>query len=329
MTSDPSHELTLTLLAISRQLAALPHDLYLLRLIHHQTRRPLPGQRLWTPAELLSPAHVRFLRIRNREGFDVYILPYNFDQNAGYILLDLDGADARVLHRMRYHGHHPCLVLQTSPGHLQAWIHVSTSSLEPYIATVIARLLARNYGGDPASADWHHLGRLAGFTNQKPSRRTVGGYAPWVKIVHARPGLAPQGSALVESACQCPHVWPAEESSPDSPDLDPRPLPITAAEANVIYRNCVDRWRIFQRFPCPDWSIVDLWVMRHLLSLGMHPAQVEDVVRFGSPRFPRQHGNPDQYLRRTLARAAFPFPPSGALCDRPVAVQKNTLSDDR
>ena len=128
MTSDPNHELTLTMQAIRRQLAALPHDLYLLRLIHNQTRRPLPGQRLWTPAELLSPAHVRFLRIRNREGFDVYILPYNFDQNAGYILLDLDGADASVLHRMRHHGHYPCLVLQTSPGHLQAWIHVSTSS---------------------------------------------------------------------------------------------------------------------------------------------------------------------------------------------------------
>jgi hypothetical protein len=309
MTSHPSHELTLTMQAISRQLAAMPHDLYLLRLIHSQTRRLLPGQRLWTPAELLYPAHVRFLRIRNREGFDIYILPYNFDQNAGYILLDLDCPRARVLHRMRQHGHHPCLVLQTSPGRLQAWIHVSTSSLEPSLATAIARQLARNYGGDPASADWHHVGRLAGFTNQKPARRTIHGYAPWVKIVHARAGLAPQASALVESAWKCP-PRPTEASSPQSPD--PRPLPITAADANAIYRNCVHRWRIAQRFPCPDWSIVDLWVVRHLLSLGMPPAQVEDVVRFGSPQFPRQHGDPDNYLRRTLARAAFPFPPSGA-----------------
>src|SRR5216684_297113 len=268
MTSDPSHELTLTMQAISRQLAAMPHDLYLLRLIHNQTRRPLPGQRLWTPAELLSPAHVRFLRIRNREGFDVYILPYNFDQNAGYILLDLDCADARVLHRMRYHGHHPCLVLQTSPAHLQAWVHVSTSSLEPYIATVIARLLARDYGGDPASADWHHLGRLAGFTNQKPARRTSQGYAPWVKIVHARAGLAPQASALVESARKCPPWEFAERSSLPSQDLPPRSAHLTAAEAHRIYDNCLRRWRIAQRFQHPDWSIVDLWVVKHLLSLG-------------------------------------------------------------
>jgi len=310
VTPGLSHELTLTMQAIGRQLAAMPHDLYLLRLIHHQTRRPLPGQRLWTPAELLSPAHVRFLRIRNREGFDVYIHPYNFDQNAGYILLDLDCPDARVLPRMRHHGHHPCLVLQTSPGHLQAWIHVTTASLEPFLATAIARQLARLYGGDLASADWHHFGRLAGFTNQKPARRTVSGFAPWVKIVHARAGLAPQASALVESARKSSPARP-EASPPDPPDLHPKPPAITAADADALYRNCLRRWRITQRFPSPDWSIVDLWVVRHLLALGLPATQVEDVVRFGSPQFPRQHGNPDQYLRRTFARAAFPFPPSG------------------
>jgi hypothetical protein len=56
---------------------------------------------------------------------------------------------------------------------------------------VIARQLACRYGGDPASADWCHLGRLAGFTNQKPARRDLRGYPSWVKIVHARAGLAP------------------------------------------------------------------------------------------------------------------------------------------
>jgi hypothetical protein len=312
MTSDFSRGLALTMQAIRRQLAAMPYDLYRLRLIHNQTRRPLPGQRLWTRDELLRPANVRFLRIRNREGFDVFIHPDNFDQNAGYILLDLDYAVPGVLHRMRDHGHHPCLVLQTSPGHLQAWVHVSTSSLEPFIATTIARRLACTYGGDPASADWRHLGRLAGFTNQKPARRTSQGYAPWVKIVHARAGLAPQASALVESARKCPPEEFAERSSRQPQDLAPRSALLTAAEAHRIYDNCLNRWRIARRFQRPDWSIVDLWVVRHLLSLGFPPAQVEDIVRFGSPRFPRQHGDPDDYLRRTLARAAlpFPFPPS-------------------
>jgi hypothetical protein len=40
--------LFLTLQAIRRQLAAMPYDLYLVRLIHHATRRAFPGERLWT-----------------------------------------------------------------------------------------------------------------------------------------------------------------------------------------------------------------------------------------------------------------------------------------
>src|SRR5437667_2679647 len=93
--------LNLTLQAIRRQLAAMPHDLYLIRLIHQQTRRPFPGERLWTAAQLRQPATIRFLRVRNREGCDVYIQPYGGDQNAGYILVDLDGAELPVLQAMR------------------------------------------------------------------------------------------------------------------------------------------------------------------------------------------------------------------------------------
>jgi hypothetical protein len=36
---------------------------------------------------------VPFLRIRNREGCDVYIQPYADNRNAGYILVDLDQTD--------------------------------------------------------------------------------------------------------------------------------------------------------------------------------------------------------------------------------------------
>jgi hypothetical protein len=194
--------LFLSLLAIRRQLAAMPQDLYLVRLIHHATKTAFPGERLWTAAQLGQEATVRFLRIRNREGCDVYLQPYADNRNAGYILLDLDHTDAATLERMRVNGHQPCVVLQTSPGHLQAWIQVSAVCLEPATATVIARQLAHTYGGDLASADWRHLGRLAGFTNQKPLRRQDNGYAPWVRLLRAQVGLATNGASLVEAAGQ-------------------------------------------------------------------------------------------------------------------------------
>ena len=55
--------------AIRRQLAAMPQDLYLVRLIHHATRKAFPGERLWTAAQLGQQSTVQFLRIRNREEF--------------------------------------------------------------------------------------------------------------------------------------------------------------------------------------------------------------------------------------------------------------------
>lgn len=304
----------LTRQAIRRQLAAMPNELYLVRLIHHRTRRAFPGERLWTANQLSSPAIIRFLRARNRQGCDIYIHPYAGRQNAGYILVDLDGAEPSVLESMRTHGHDPCAVVQTSPGRLQAWVHLTTTPLDPAVATAAGKQLALAYGGDPASTDWRHLGRLAGFTNQKPARRTPGGYAPWVKLVRARPGLAPQAAALLQSLtpiaplASVPTTKARPRSSAPWP-WDATPDEIARSEAIEIYQACMQRWRILERFPQPDFSIVDLWVARHLLSQGTLVAQVQQVLGLASPHFPRRHTDPDDYLRRTVAHAAtFPFP---------------------
>ena len=104
--------------SIRRQLSAMPHELYLIRLIHHQTHRAFPGERLWTADQLANTATIRFLRARNLEGCDVYIQPYGGKQNAGYILVDLDVAQPSVIADMCANGHDPCVVLQTSPRHL-------------------------------------------------------------------------------------------------------------------------------------------------------------------------------------------------------------------
>ena len=300
--------LFLTLQAIRRQLTAMPNELYLVRLIHHQTCRAFPGERLWTTEQLGSAATVRFLRVRNREGCDVYVQPYAGDQNAGYILVDLDRAQPTAMATMRAHGHDPCVVLQTSPGHLQAWIRLSTAPLEPAVATAVGKLLATAYGGDPASTDWRHLGRLAGFTNQKPARRTPAGYAPWVKVVDTQGGLAPRAEALLLSARALASSPPALASSANSTLQDSVPAGITASLATEIYQGFMERWHIRERFPQPDWSIVDWWVARYLLSQQWAPAQVQGVLRLASPEFPRHHSNPDDYLRRTVARAACLYP---------------------
>jgi hypothetical protein len=95
-----------------------------------------------------------------------------------------------------------------------------------------------------------------------------------------------------------------------NPEDGQSPVSITAHQAIQIYHRWMRRWHIAERFPQPDWSIVDLWVARALLAQGTAPAAVRAVVQLGSPQFPRRHGNPQDYLRRTLARAAFSCPAS-------------------
>jgi hypothetical protein len=307
-----THGFFLTLQVIRRQLAAMPNELYLVRPIDGHTRKSC-GEWLWSAGQLTAGRIVDFLRRRNSQGFDIYLWPFAVDHNSGYILLDLDQVSPQILHSMRANGHQPCVALQTSPGHLQAWIQVSATPLEPALATEIGRELARMYGGDPASTDWRHLGRLAGFTNQKPKRRCP--YAPWVKLLHAQAGLATQGAALIEAA-QRRLRQPLVRTTAGAWRVVYFPDPsVPPAAAAAIYQAWLQRLRIPERFPQTDWSIADKWIAKELLRRGTPRARVQTILQLGSPGFPRQHSNPGDYLRRTLARAlrelqASPFPGS-------------------
>jgi len=309
--------LLLSLQAIHRQLAALPCPQYLIRLIHHRSRRPFPGSRLWTASQLGQEGIVKFLRARNRDGYDVYFQPYVAGCNAGYILIDLDQAKADVLEAMRTHGHQPCVVVETSLGHLQAWVHVSTQPLPPRIASAIGRELARLYHGDPASTDWRHVGRLAGFTNQKPHRRLPSGLAPWVMLRSAASGLARHSSSLLQSAWRSLPLLAAVPRRPLPEAIPPRPtLQVVAVPGAVaVYQSWLHRLGILQRFPHPDWSIVDLWIAKELLWSGLPAAEVKTILQQGSPNFPRCHAAPEDYLHRTLTRARTDAFPARALSE--------------
>lgn len=297
---------SLSLGAVSRQLAAMPARTYFVRLIHSQTRRPFPGERLWTASQIMDESTLRFLRARNREGFDIYFRPHADHQNAGYILVDLDEAPPSVLAAMRANGHEPCVVVETSPGHFQAWIRVSDRSVAPALATQIARHLAQLYHGDRASADWRHVGRLAGFTNQKPQRRLPNGWPPWVRLHTAQICLASNRGALVAVALRpAPQPTATNKKTRSSITAPPsaRDHAFDRAVAVAIYQTWLADLQIPQRFACPDWSIADLWIAKALLVCGTPGARVKSILRLASPGFPRSHSDPEDYLRRTLARA--------------------------
>lgn len=301
--------LGVSLAVIRRQLAAMPCFFYEVRLIQSGSHKPYPGVRQWTRSQLSDPATVGFLRIRNREGYDVYFRPCAGDHNSGYILLDLDHAAAGILARLRAQGHEPCVVVETSPGRWQAWIRVSPTPLLPTLATRIAKRLAQLYSGDLASADWRHLGRLAGFTNRKRERRQADGLAPWVKLIHTRACLARGGGALLELAAAelakpKGHSAPVQATLPHCAAESLSTAGLHSSALKALYRDCLNRLRILARYPSPDWSIADTWVAREFLATGTAPELIAAILRHGSPSFPRRHADPEDYLRRTLRRAA-------------------------
>src|SRR6266571_4608132 len=100
--------------------------------------------RTWTVAEL---GHgLPWLRRMNALGRDIYVRPAG---SAGLILLD-DLAPTALL-RLKSDGLAPAVTVETSPGNYQAWLRVAQEPIAPEQATMVARILAERYGGDPAS----------------------------------------------------------------------------------------------------------------------------------------------------------------------------------
>ena len=236
----------------------------------------------------------------------MYFRPDAGHDNAGYILLDLDRPAPGILTCLRAQGHQPSVVVETSPGRLQAWIQVSRLPLPSTLATRISRRLAQLYGADLGSAEGRHLGRLAGFTNRKSHRLKGDGLAPWVKLIYARQGLAPGGAALIKLAAQLP-AGASVGDPPVPPHASDWVVPTPALDSTALptlYQTYLHRWRILERYPSPDWRIVDKWIARELLQAGYPLAAIAADLRHGSPGFPRRHGDSEDYLRRTLRCAA-------------------------
>ena len=120
-----------------------------------------------------------WLRRENLNRGHIYVRPAGLH---GLSLVDDLKTDA--LAQMKAEGFEPAVVVETSPGNLQAWLKHG-APLDEATSTRAAQLLAAHFGGDPGSADWRHFGRLAGFTNPKPNRRLASGLQPFSRLLEA------------------------------------------------------------------------------------------------------------------------------------------------
>jgi hypothetical protein len=175
--------------AVERQLRAMNSGLYEVGLFRPATdgkqAEMLP--RTWDQRTLLDS--LSWLRWQNSQGRNIYVRP------AGEHHLSLvDDLTADSVLRMKKDGFAPSVVVETSPGNLQAWLNHG-EVLPKDLSTAAARALAQQFGGDKGAADWRHFGRLSGFTNRKSKYQGPNGLYPFVHLIEAQGMVYPEAGA--------------------------------------------------------------------------------------------------------------------------------------
>jgi hypothetical protein len=160
----------------SRQLTAMNCENFDIGVLRWSRRMLL--REGWTSQQI--EAAIRWLRHENARGAQIFVRAHG-----AHNLTLIDDVNVTTIAQMKKSGFEPAAILETSPANFQVWLNHGRV-LDRDLSTLAAKELAGRFGGDRSSADWRHFGRLAGFTNQKESRRLPSGLAPFVRLHEAR-----------------------------------------------------------------------------------------------------------------------------------------------
>ena len=136
-----------SLKALQRQVAALDVPRFEVGIREAKTGQMM--NREWSRAELEQSA--AWLKRMNARGNDVYIRPAG---EHGLVLVD--DLKLQALARLQAEGYAPAATIETSPCNYQAWVKLSDKPLGADVRRLAAQGLAKQYGGDPNSADSRH-----------------------------------------------------------------------------------------------------------------------------------------------------------------------------
>jgi hypothetical protein len=252
--------------------------------------------RTWSREEIFTA--FPWLKLQNLKGADIYIRAAH--EGTGLVLVD--DVTLASIERMKSDGLSPAVLVETSQANYQVWIMLTTDTLATPLATACAKALAKRYQGDPASADWHHYGRLAGFTNQKPVRVTDTGHHPWVLCHEANGKTAVRGAEFVHAVEQ------AAIKKTIKPIRQTQPPPHSSSDN--VRAEFTRQWRVLTaRYGSEfDSSRADFMICRSLLQKFSRD-EVADALRNSSDMlFDRKVGHVDDYITRTVAAAEAAFP---------------------
>jgi len=219
----------------------------------------------YTAAQLVKLETVKYLSLKNKNGFDVYARPVGWQ----FVLLDdltqdvlADLADLK-----------PCMLMETSPGNFQAWLTLPEIPADRDTAKASCKELAIRFGADLASAEPDHVGRLPGFTNRKPKHQKSNGHFPYVLLRRWEYRLStfyPRGGPVFNNTATQPGTCPTYRHSPGKGSI----------------------------------SEQDFGVACGLVKAGKIDEQIYDHLLRTSPDLESRKGRHiDRYLRRTISNA--------------------------
>jgi len=239
------------------------------------------------------------LKALNLGGNDIYVRPHD---DSAFILLD--DIDEETVKRLESDGLRPAILVQTSPGNRQAWIKLSERPLDRETRKAVARYLATAYDADQASADGHHYGRLAGFTNRKPKYIDENGKYPWVLLERSNGLVATNGQNVLEMVLRhAPQQPQSPQQSPLSQAIETvGPMPENEEDFAQWYAKIIEY--VEKSGLDIDYSRVDWTISRIAIERGYGKDTVIEAMLAHSPMLiGRKSGHINDYLLRTYWKA--------------------------
>jgi hypothetical protein len=257
--------------------------------------------------------HLDYMASQNAKGRDIYIRPApvkidGVKHAQPYIFVD--DVNKQALSKLESLGLPLAIKVESSPGNFHGWVRVGNQPLTTKEATQAAKIIAVAVGSDEGSADWRHHGRMAGFTNQKPSRRTPKG-PPFVKLTTDKNmDIAANGPALIAAARQQLSDEAAKNAEIAANKAE-KLRRYQEASTRKQLRDQLQNSDVFAHVAearerhrkSTDESRTDLSAALSAVRAGFDPEDIKDAIRACSPGLEERHQDVESYLNKTLDRA--------------------------
>jgi len=307
LSGRPPAQTDRTVEQVRAQLATFGSDVFEVQPMPHKGS-PLPVERIrrWTAEKIQEPKTIAWLRRMNTQGYDIFVRPAPPADGLAAPFAFVDDLNAEQVERMRADGVPFAVQIESSPNCFHGWVRLANEALDRDEVTAAARVLADRYGGDLASTDWRHYGRLAGFTNRKPARRQANGSQPWAMLRAVSAEIAPAAEDVLAEARERLQWATRAKQRADARQHVADPVPLVHGDRHS--RNATDiAAEVRSRASGADQSgsAKDFAAALSLLRRGFSEEEVRAALLAASPDLvERGHRKPDAYVTKTVAKAA-------------------------